>query len=153
MTSERAQSTEREQAVRALEGAFIDLAGTIRRVHLEHAERVHPGLSPAAYKAVSVIERRGPISLSDLAAHVFSDKGLMSRTVTELESANLIERTQSPDDGRIRLIAVTDYGRERLIEARGPAGERMKRILAEWPDEDIERLTALLRAFTADSTL
>ena len=151
MTTESAEPR-REQARYALEGAFSDLAAVVRRAHFESAERCSPGLSPTAYKAFSAILRHGPISLSDLSAHLVADKGMLSRAVSELEELGFVERTRSTNDRRIWLIDATATGRERFGAARGPLAEQFGRILDEWPVDDIERLTELLQALTRGTT-
>jgi hypothetical protein len=58
---------ERTDAVRALEAEFGALIHQLRRVIAENAQRVSPGMLPAAYKVFTTIVRREGMSLSALA--------------------------------------------------------------------------------------
>lgn len=140
------QQDARQQAVRGLEGAFGELMTELRRMYVQFAEAVSPGMLPGTYKVLSVIQRAGSVTVSGIAEHMTADKGQVSRAVSELEELGLVARTADPDDGRIKLIAVTDEGQRRLERARLPYEGRLVEVLADWPIESIEQFTALLHA-------
>lgn len=136
----------RQEAVRGLEAAFGELMTELRRMYVQFAEAVSPGMLPGTYKVLSVIQRAGSVTVSGIAEHMTADKGQVSRAVSELEELGLVARTADPDDGRIKLIAVTDEGQRRLERARLPYEGRLVEVLADWPIESIEQFTALLHA-------
>lgn len=138
------RSSDRESAVRGLEIAFASLGAAYRRFFAEAAETVSPGLVPGALKALMVINRVGPTHLSDLVSLLHSDKSMVSRQISELERLGLIQRQHDPEDARVRLIQVSPLGAERLEQARRPHLDRLHRILADWPMEDIDKLARLL---------
>jgi DNA-binding MarR family transcriptional regulator len=140
---------ERTDAVRALEAEFGALIHQLRRVIAENAQRVSPGMLPAAYKVFTTIVRREGMSLSALAESLAADKGQISRTVRELEQLGLITRTPDPEDGRSSLLFATEHGVERLAEARAPQEQSLLSALGEWSVDDIRSLTRLLHALTA----
>lgn len=139
----------RTEAVRALEAEFGELINRFRRIILENANRVSPGMLPGAYKVFTTIVRRESITLSALADTLMSDKGQISRTVRELEQLGLVQRTPDPDDGRSSLLSPTPEGLERLAAARAPQESTLVDALEEWPVDDILNLTRLLHALTA----
>jgi DNA-binding MarR family transcriptional regulator len=139
----------RREAVRGLESAFGELMGEFRRVYAQAAESVSPGMLPGTFKVLSSIQRAGSISVSGLAERLTTDKGQVSRSVTELEDLGLVERTADAADGRIKLITVTPEGLARLERARLPYEGRLSEVLADWPVDTIEKLTELLHALTA----
>lgn len=139
----------RTEAVRALEAEFGELINRFRRIILENANRVSPGMLPGAYKVFTTIVRRESITLSALAETLMSDKGQISRTVRELEQLGLVQRTPDPDDGRSSLLSATPEGLERLAAARAPQESTLVDALEEWPVDDIRNLTRLLHALTA----
>ncbi len=154
MTTPAASVTDqrRHAAVRDLEAAFAELMATLRHAYAQAAEVASPGMLPGTFKLLAVIDRTGPVTVSTLAERLGSDKGLISRTVTDLEDLGLVARRADATDGRIRLIAVTTLGRERLEAARVPYLTRMGEIIADWPLSSVERLTHLLRALAAGET-
>lgn len=143
---------DRHTAVEALESSFAELMTAFRRHLAAAAERVHPGMLPGTFKVLSAISRSGPTTLSALTELLTSDKGLVSRSITELEGLGMIARTLDPDDRRSRLISVTDLGAERLAVARAPHQGRLFAVLEDWSVDDIRHLTFLLHSLAAGET-
>ena len=142
----------RTDAVRALEAEFGELITQFRRVILENAHRLSPGMLPGAYKVFTTIVRRESVTLSALAESLMADKGQISRTVRELENLGLVVRTPDPTDGRSSLLSPTPEGLERLAAARHPRDSALADSLESWEIADIERLAHLLHALTTGTT-
>lgn len=80
------------------------------------------GLRPAAFGALRVLDE--PRTMSEIAAFLRCDNSNVTGIVDGLEARGLAERTPSPSDRRVKLIALTAAGRRlraRLMrEARKP---------------------------------
>lgn len=139
----------RTEAVRALEAEFAALITQVRRIVSENAERVSPGMLPAAYKVFTSIVRLERVTQSALAEALVADKGQISRTVKELEDLGLVGREPDPTDRRSSILFPTPYGLERLAAARAPQESSLLDALQEWSVDDIRTLTRLLHALTA----
>src|SRR5699024_1320331 len=111
-----------------------------------NAERLQPGMLPVTFKVFAVIARRAPITASELAEWLEMDKGQVSRTVTYLESVDLVMRRPDETDRRSFVIEPTASGLERLEAARTPQEETLRSRLAHWDTADVRRLGELLRA-------
>lgn len=151
-TADTSDSAERTEAVHALEGSFAELMAGFRRYVAAAAERVSPGMQPGTFKVLSALSRMGDATLSALAERLSADKGLVSRSVSELEELGLVARTPDPADRRSRLITVTDAARARLADARAPHEGRLFTVLQDWSLDDIRHLTVLLHALAAGET-
>ena len=153
MTDDDRETPEaRSEAVRALEAEFSELINRFRRILVENANRLSPGMLPGAYKVFTTIAHRGEVTASALSEHLMIDKGQLSRTVRELEDLGLIERKPDPRDGRSSLLSPTAFGLERLRAARAPQETGLVTVLEDWPVEQIERLTQLLHALATGAT-
>jgi DNA-binding MarR family transcriptional regulator len=73
----------------------------------------------------------GEHTQTELARMVGLDKTTMVVTLDELEAAGLAERRPSPTDRRVRVIAVTDAGREKVAEAERIIAGVQDRVLGE----------------------
>jgi DNA-binding MarR family transcriptional regulator len=77
------------------------------------------GLPITWYDALLVLnaapDRR--LRMSELGAQVVVSREQVSRVVTELERAGLVERQPNPDDKRSSFAAITALGRQRLRAA------------------------------------
>ncbi|WP_309103503.1 MarR family transcriptional regulator [Microbacterium sp.] len=136
----------RTAAVRALEAEFGELITHFRRVILENANRVSPGMLPGAYKTLTTIARCEEVTVSALAERMLVDKSQASRMVRELEELGLVERSADPRDGRSFLLRLTTLGTDRLAAARLPQEGMLMNTLQDWNLQDIENLTRLLHA-------
>lgn len=149
MTAEYGADEARAEAVRALEAEFSELMARARRVMIDNAERVSPGMLPAAYKILSTIARCEQVTASALAERMLLDKSQISRAVRELEELGFVERTPDPNDRRSALLRLTPLGAERLAAAREPQEGLLLHTLRDWPVGDIENLSRLLHALTS----
>ncbi|MGP3534636.1 MarR family winged helix-turn-helix transcriptional regulator [Microbacterium sp. RD1] len=140
---------ERAEAIRALEGSFAELIGVFRTLIAQTAEAASPGMLPGTFKVFSMIARVGPVTLSSLGERLRADKGLLSRSVSELETLGFVERTSDPADRRSRVISATPLGLERLEIARAPHMGRLGQALVDWSVPDIRHAASLLQALAA----
>ena len=139
----------RATAVRALEAEFSELITHFRRLIMENANRVSPGMLPGAYKTLTTIARCEQVTASTLAERMLMDKGQVSRAIRELEDLGLVERSPDPRDGRSSLLRLTEIGTERLAAARLPQEGMLLQTLQDWSIDDIGNLSRLLHALAA----
>lgn len=71
------------------------------------------GTTPAELRVLSMLSHRpgGAGSPSDIARWVVQTSGGLTATLKRLEDDGHVERRPDPDDGRGRLVALTDAGR------------------------------------------
>ena len=95
------------------------LAAASRAVEREWDERLRAiGLQHAALIALDIALRTGPTSADVIARTARVQPQTMSRTLERLERDGMIERSPHPEDGRRRLVMVTDHGRRMWDTAR-----------------------------------
>jgi DNA-binding MarR family transcriptional regulator len=100
------------------------------------------GLSPTTFGALRALEQ--PRTMSEIATVLRCDNSNVTGIVDGLEARDLAKRTASPDDRRVKLIALTAEGRRvrtRLVKAV----ETPPAWLAELPAADQRTLRDLLR--------
>ncbi|WP_437050148.1 MarR family winged helix-turn-helix transcriptional regulator [Streptomyces sp. enrichment culture] len=113
------------------------------------AARMHPELSLVSYTLLGHLEERGRGRATDLAAHYALDKSTVSRQVTALERAGLVERRPDPDDRRVQVLHLTDTGRRVLAQVTESRRTAFRERLAGWPEEDLVRFAAYLERYNA----
>ncbi len=96
-----------------------ELASRLRLAVTRLARRlrkeVSPGISPSLLSALATIDRHGPTTLGDLAAHEQVQPPTMTRIVGSLVEAGLVARTVDEVDRRVCWVEVTAEG-HRLVE-------------------------------------
>jgi MarR family transcriptional regulator for hemolysin len=106
------------------------------------------GISPRAH-AVLTAAMTGDHTQTELARMVGLDKTTMVVTLDELEAAGLAQRRPSSKDRRARVVAVTEAGERKVLEAEEIARRIHADVLGTLPTRDREIfLGALTRLVT-----
>ncbi|MEU1870272.1 DNA-binding MarR family transcriptional regulator [Streptomyces ambofaciens] len=113
------------------------------------AGRMHPELSLVSYTLLGHLEERDGRRATDLAAHYALDKSTVSRQVSALERAGMIERRVDPDDQRVQVLHLTESGRHALDRVTERRRTAFRERLADWPEEDLLRFAAYLERYNA----
>src|SRR5574341_2207842 len=95
-------------------GTTTDLADGLRLAVTRLARRLRQqtdvDASPTQVAVLSTIERRGPISLGDLAARERVRPPTVTAAVGRLEERGLVVRHPDPDDRRVVRVEITAAG-------------------------------------------
>ncbi|MFF1629291.1 MULTISPECIES: MarR family winged helix-turn-helix transcriptional regulator [unclassified Streptomyces] len=107
------------------------------------------GLSLARTKVLRVLDRRGAVRQTSLAADLGQAPRSVTQAVEALEREGLVERAADPDDGRSKLVSLTPQGAAALA-AGTAAGERILReVFGAMGPERLADLDGLLDAIEA----
>ncbi len=88
------------------------------RVRLEAVLRPH-GITVVQYGALTVLQRRGNMTSSELARNAFVTPQSMAEMMSVLEALGLIEREQDSVDRRRLNVALSRRGQDVAPELRG----------------------------------
>ncbi|MGF6256806.1 bifunctional helix-turn-helix transcriptional regulator/GNAT family N-acetyltransferase [Ensifer sp. LBL] len=96
-----------------------DRAQTVRRFNRFYTRLMgllHEHLLASAFSLTEVrilyeLAHRSGLTASDLCRELGLDAGYLSRVIAGFEKKGLIEKTRSPDDGRVTQLTLTDAGR------------------------------------------
>ncbi|MFD5742860.1 MarR family winged helix-turn-helix transcriptional regulator [Streptomyces massasporeus] len=113
------------------------------------AGRMHPELSLVSYTLLGHLEEVGGCRATDLAAHYALDKSTVSRQVTALERAGLIERRPDAADQRVQVLHLTRAGRHILAQVTESRRAAFRERLTGWPAEDLSRFAEYLVRYNA----
>jgi DNA-binding MarR family transcriptional regulator len=101
-------------------------------------------LTPTQRLALTAVVDEGPLRLGALADRMQASDATATRTVDALAAGGLVKRIPDADDRRGVLIASTPAGRRLVAKRRRRLTASLERGLAGMPDEDQQRLVALL---------
>ena len=134
------------------EHELADRVGTAMvRLNKMHAQVAHQmakqGMDKSAFVLLSTLSGLGECRSSALAEAVLSDPSTISRQVAGLVKDGLVERRADPGDGRASVLAVTEAGRQLLIERRRQRNEAIEQVVADWSDEEFKGFADLFERF------
>ncbi|MFF3707357.1 MarR family winged helix-turn-helix transcriptional regulator [Streptomyces phaeochromogenes] len=132
----------------SIETIHHELTAFARRARAS-AGRLHPELSLVSYTLLGHLEDVGGCRATDLAAHYSLDKSTVSRQVSALERAGLVERRADAQDQRVQVLHLTPAGKEILAQVTASRRVAFRERLAGWPEEDLERFAGYLLRYNA----
>ena len=91
---------------------------SITRTARRMRQQADPALSPTLAAALSTIERLGPLGPSELARLERVQRPTVTRVVTRLCEAGLVERLPDERDRRAALLTITPAGSQALRDLR-----------------------------------
>ena len=110
-------------------------------------------VSPSQLAALGTIERRGPLTLGELAASERVQPPTMTRVVSALEEAGLVTRTVDSADRRVARVAVSPAGLRFLDKHRSRRNAYLARRLRTLSPAElatVERALPLLERLVED---
>ncbi len=114
----------------------LTVTRTARRLRQEAGTDLTPSLSAA----LATIERRGPVTPSQLAEIERVKRPTATRIVARLADAGLVDRATDPDDGRVARVSITPAGSALLRQMRSRKNAYLARRLRDLPEEDVAAL-------------
>ena len=99
-----------------------------------------PQISLAAARLLARLHDNGPTRISDLATAERCSQPTITNHVKRLEAASLVEREVDPHDGRVCIIALTEYGAGELGRMRAAIGAGLEPYLARLSEPDRQTL-------------
>lgn len=107
--------------------------------------RVLPQECPAGAAAVlTLLDRHGEMRMSRLAELLSIDMSVTSRHVAHVAELGWIDRSPDPADKRSRILRLTPAGRDMLAEISERYMKALAHYLADWSDDEVDQLNALL---------
>lgn len=102
------------------------------------------GISVPEWRVISVIGSHDQASFNTLVQTLDVDKGWISRTVMQLEKAELVRRTPDPRDGRQFLLSLTPAGRALHLKGSGVSMARQQKLESQFSSTELAALYKLL---------
>jgi DNA-binding MarR family transcriptional regulator len=121
----------------------IPFQALVTELHERLAERGYPDIRPAHTMIFALVDRDG-MRLSELAERAQMTKQLVNYMVTSIEELGYVERVPDPEDGRAKIVRLTERG----YQASQAGKEIIQSIEQAWADKlgarDMQELRSLL---------
>ena len=107
------------------------------------------GVTPVQFAALQAVRRQPGLDQRTLAASIGLDTSTIAGVLDRLERRELIQRSSSPDDRRVRLLTVTPAAEGLLDELVPHMLRAQQRMLAPLPAADRPRFMAMLKTLVS----
>lgn len=123
----------------------LELAGSYHRA----AQARHMGVPQIELSALEHLDAVGGLTPGELGHRLGLTSGGVTALTGRLIEAGYVTRERHPDDGRMRLLAVTPAGTERLREHMEPVLEPLEETLSRLSVTEAELVTQVLDELAA----
>ncbi|MGW7516885.1 MarR family winged helix-turn-helix transcriptional regulator [Streptomyces sp. NPDC054796] len=119
----------------------LSAIGAVKR---EMARGLPHDCPPASAAVLMLLSKFGEMRTGRLAELMAVDMSVTSRHVTHVAERGWIERHPDPQDGRSRLLRISENGQKQLDQLSEHTTEMLQQNLHDWTDDDVALLNALL---------
>ncbi|MBN1166378.1 MAG: MarR family transcriptional regulator [Methanospirillaceae archaeon] len=98
------------------------------------------GIQQAQFRLMFQLCHTPMLPMSVLGKKLFISKPYMTALVDSLVQEGLVERHYNPDDRRVINITISQSGQKRLESVQNRIREKMRILLANLPDSDMQAL-------------
>ena len=106
------------------------------------------GLSMPQFSILMQLHHHGQCGVSDISERFEISTAAASQHVENLVQAGLLERTETPEDRRVREIQLTEKGRAMIASGLAQRHAWIDQLTTSLKDEDRERLATALTDLT-----
>jgi len=103
------------------------------------------GLGLTDFGVLGVLLHKGPLPVNMIGPIVDLTPGSISIAVDRLFAKGLVSRVESTEDRRVRIIVLTERGKDLIVPAFRKHAGQMKRVFSELNPEELRELELALK--------
>ena len=103
------------------------------------------GLGDSDFRVLEVLLHKGPLPVNTIGPIVDLTPGSISIAVDRLVAKGLVSRVESADDRRVRIVALTQRGKDLIFPAFRKHAGQMRRVFSELSPEELQDLEVALK--------
>ena len=103
------------------------------------------GLGLSDFGVLEVLLHKGPLPVNTIGPIVDLTPGSISIAVDRLFAKGLVSRVESTEDRRVRIIALTQRGKDLIVPAFRKHAGQMKKVFSELSTEELRVLEEALK--------
>jgi MarR family transcriptional regulator, 2-MHQ and catechol-resistance regulon repressor len=95
------------------------------------------GLGDSDFRVLEVLLHKGPLPVNTIGPIVHLTPGSISIAVDRLVAKGLVSRVESAEDRRVRIVALTQRGKDLIVPAFRKHSGQMKRVFSELSPQEL----------------
>ena len=103
------------------------------------------GLGDSDFRVLEVLLHKGALPVNTIGPIVGLTPGSISIAVERLVARGLVSRVESPEDRRVRVVALTPRGRDLIVPAFRKHVGQMRRVFSQLSAEELRDLEVALK--------
>ena len=103
------------------------------------------GLGDSDFRVLEVLLHKGALPVNTIGPIVGLTPGSISIAVERLVARGLVSRVESPEDRRVRVVALTHRGKDLIVPAFRKHVGQMRRVFSQLSAEELRDLEVALK--------
>ena len=103
------------------------------------------GLGDSDFRVLEVLLHKGSLPVNTIGPIVYLTGGSISIAVDRLVARGLVSRVESTEDRRVRIVALTQPGKDLIVSAFRKHSGQMRRVFSELSPEELRGLEVVLK--------
>jgi MarR family 2-MHQ and catechol resistance regulon transcriptional repressor len=136
---------ERKKLPEVLHAWLILLRAWQSMSHYVFPALLEEGLGESDFRVLEVLLHKGPMPVNAIGPKVDLNPGSVSVAVDRLYKKGLVSRLESPQDRRVRTVALTEKGRQMFAPLFRRHTALIKRAFQDVSSEELQQLELILK--------
>ena len=103
------------------------------------------GISDTDFRVLEALLHKGPLPVNTIGPKVHLTPGSISVAVDRLLERGLVSRAESPDDRRVRVVALTKNGKDLIVPIFRKHSAEIARVFADADPRELQILESVLK--------
>jgi MarR family 2-MHQ and catechol resistance regulon transcriptional repressor len=103
------------------------------------------GISDTDFRVLEVLLHKGPLPVNNIGPKVHLTPGSISVAVDRLLEKGLVSRAESPDDRRVRIVALTKSGKNLIVPIFRKHSAEITKVFAVANPKELQILESVLK--------
>src|SRR5690348_14963221 len=103
------------------------------------------GISDTDFRVLEALLHKGPLPVNTIGPKVHLTPGSISVAVDRLLEKGLVSRVESPDDRRVRIVALTKSGKDLIVPIFRKHSAEIGRMFADANHKELQILESVLK--------
>ena len=103
------------------------------------------GISDTDFRILEALLHKGPLPVNTIGPKVHLTPGSISVAVDRLLEKGLVSRVESPDDRRVRIVALTKSGKDLIVPIFRKHSAEIGRMFADANHKELQILESVLK--------
>lgn len=103
------------------------------------------GISDTDFRILEALLHKGPLPVNTIGPKVHLTPGSISVAVDRLRRRGLVSRAESPDDRRVRVVALTKSGKDLIVPIFRKHSSEIAKVFAEAYFKELQSFESFLK--------
>jgi MarR family transcriptional regulator, 2-MHQ and catechol-resistance regulon repressor len=103
------------------------------------------GISDTDFRVLEALLHKGPLPVNTIGPKVHLTPGSISVAVDRLLEKGLVSRAESPDDRRVRIVALTKTGKDLIVPIFRKHSVEIGKVFADTNPKELQILESVLK--------